>query len=195
MELSEKQMTVAKSPSCWGKKMGGLLPCRAAREPGVLGASRFGGGGGRDSPLSSLLEAKPAPAVSLARSPQHEMKQELQAEQQEMTKATLEQLVTKTSEQLQAEVRSGSSAPSPRRLGGSPWACRRHPAQLRAHFFSPTSSWTSRGCPRRAGGRSRQGAPFATQTPRCRWQSSSSAMRSSRSWWSPSCPNRWWARW
>ncbi|XP_071672716.1 glutamine-rich protein 2 [Patagioenas fasciata] len=32
------------------------------------------------------------------------MKQELKAEQQEMTKATLEQLVTKTSEQLQAEV-------------------------------------------------------------------------------------------
>ncbi|XP_064890718.1 glutamine-rich protein 2 isoform X3 [Columba livia] len=61
----------------------------------ALGNLRFDGAGRKadDSGQIALLLG----------SPQHEMKQELQAEQQETTKATLEQLVTKTSEQLQAE--------------------------------------------------------------------------------------------
>lgn len=61
------------------------------------------------------MEAKPACAsVSLTRSTLQEIKQELKelGEQQEMTKATLEQLVTKTADQLQEQVRSGGSAPT-----------------------------------------------------------------------------------
>lgn len=56
------------------------------------------------------MEAKPACAsFSLTRSTLQEIKQELKelGEQQEMTKATLEQLVTKTADQLQEQVRSG----------------------------------------------------------------------------------------
>lgn len=66
------------------------------------------------------MEAKPARApVSLARSTLQEIKRELKelGEQQEMTKATLEQLVTKTADQLQEQVRSGGSAPTARRFG------------------------------------------------------------------------------
>nr|XP_021144301.1 glutamine-rich protein 2 isoform X2 [Columba livia] len=61
----------------------------------TLGNLRFDGAGRKadDSGQIALLLG----------SPQHDMKRELQAEQQETTKATLEQLVTKTSEQLQAE--------------------------------------------------------------------------------------------
>ncbi|NXJ44962.1 QRIC2 protein, partial [Spizaetus tyrannus] len=66
-------------------------------------------------PLSGPVEAKPACAsVSLTRSTLQEIKQELKelGEQQEMTKATLEQLVTKTADQLQEQVRSGGSGPT-----------------------------------------------------------------------------------
>ncbi|NXG48630.1 QRIC2 protein, partial [Psilopogon haemacephalus] len=65
-------------------------------------------------PTGGSMEAKSAfvPA-SLARSMRQEIKQELKelGEQQEMTKATMEQLVTKTSEQLQEQVRSGGKTP------------------------------------------------------------------------------------
>ncbi|KFW70511.1 Glutamine-rich protein 2, partial [Pygoscelis adeliae] len=77
---------------------------RAAREPGGLGASRFGGEG---QPPSSSTEAKPAHApLSLTRSTLQEIKRELKGlgEQQEMTKALLEQLVTKTADQLQEQL-------------------------------------------------------------------------------------------
>ncbi|KFM07665.1 Glutamine-rich protein 2, partial [Aptenodytes forsteri] len=79
-------------------------PAGAAREPGGLGASQFGGEG---QPPSSSMEAKPAHAsLSLTRSTLQEIKQELKGlgEQQEMTKALLEQLVTKTADQLQEQL-------------------------------------------------------------------------------------------
>ncbi|KFP54776.1 Glutamine-rich protein 2, partial [Cathartes aura] len=66
-----------------------------------------GGLGGEEHPASGPMEAKPARApVSLARSTLQEIKRELKelGEQQEMTKATLEQLVTKTADQLPEEL-------------------------------------------------------------------------------------------
>ncbi|NXC71498.1 QRIC2 protein, partial [Anhinga anhinga] len=74
-------------------------------------------------PPSSPTGAKPAHApLSLTRSTLQEIKQELKAlgEQQEMTKATLEQLVTKTADQLQEQVRSRGkrSHHPPARWGG-----------------------------------------------------------------------------
>ncbi|KFP15059.1 Glutamine-rich protein 2, partial [Egretta garzetta] len=69
-----------------------------------LGASQFGGEG---HPPSSPTEAKSAHALlSLTRSTLQEIKRELKelGEQQETTKAMLEQLVTKTADQLQEQL-------------------------------------------------------------------------------------------
>ncbi|NXU27691.1 QRIC2 protein, partial [Thalassarche chlororhynchos] len=70
-------------------------------------------------PPSSPTEAKPAHApLLLTRSTLQEIKRELKelGEQQEMSKAMLEQLVTKMADQLQEQVRSGGSTPTARWL-------------------------------------------------------------------------------
>lgn len=187
---------------------------------GILGSGSIPVWGPRDTPT----KAKPAPApISLARPKGQKVKAERKelGKQPEPTQAELEQfaakyvnkLVMETAQQLQAEVRPGGSAPSPRWLGGSPggvpatspgwmgpwslhgtWACGRHPARLRADSSSPASRWTSRGRRCRAGDTSTQGATSAARTPGCCWGSSSSAARSSRSRWSP-WPRRRAARW
>ena len=91
----------------------------------------------------------------------HELKE--LGEHQDMTEATLKQLVTEVAELMQAQVRSRGSAPTARRLGGwvlagfpatapgrlqpsslhSTLASWLHPFHLRADPFSPSCSRTS----------------------------------------------------
>lgn len=138
----------------------GFLPCRAAGDPRGWENLSLGSKG---HPTSGSTEAKSAfvPA-SLARSAVQEVKQELKelGEHQEMTKATLEQLLTKSSEQMQEQVRSGGrklqiggrvlvgvSAVSPIWMGPSSFHSTQvrlpHPCPLRADSSVLSCSWTS----------------------------------------------------
>lgn len=115
-EPAGKWTSATNSAGHWGKRTGeGFVPCGAAGEPRRAGSIPCWGL--RDAPRATkLVKTKPACApVSLARSTPQEVKRDTKdlAEQQQISKAALDQLVTQTAEEEQEQVRCGGSSHHP----------------------------------------------------------------------------------